>query len=274
MKFQVVLDNNTYVDEYYYGEPGVCYYIEDEGTKIMLDVGYSNVFLKNAELLGISIEDLDILTLSHGHDDHTLGLTSFFDQRENMKSSKKLMLVTHPSTFDKKFLNGEEIGCPMSSSEAAKHCRLLLTKEPFKVSKNVTFLGQIPKVTEFEKQYAIGTKMEKGKETEDFLIEDSALVFQGEEGIYIISGCSHSGICNIIEYAKKVTGDNRVCGVIGGFHLLESKSERVQATIDYLKELNISELYPCHCTSFEVKAAMHYKTPIKEVGVGLELEWK
>ena len=35
----------------------------------------------------------------------------------------------------------------------------------------------------------------------------------------------------------------------------------------------IAELYPCHCTSFSVKAEMYKSTPVKEVGVGLELEW-
>lgn len=274
MKLCVVLDNNTYVDEYYYGEPGVCYYIEDEGTKILLDVGYSDIFLKNARNLSLSFEDLDVLVLSHGHNDHTCGLSSFFEERSSLGSSKKLMLVTHPATFDKKFLDGQEIGIPITRTEAAKHCRLLLTKEPFKLSKNVTFLGEIPKVIAFEKPYSVGTKVEMGEEIEDFILEDSALVFQGKEGIYVITGCSHSGICNIIEYAKKVTGVNRVCGVIGGFHLFRSASQRVQDTIAYLTEEKISELYPCHCTSFEVKAAMHQQVPIKEVGVGLKLEWE
>ncbi|WP_206459590.1 MBL fold metallo-hydrolase [Anaerovorax sp. IOR16] len=274
MKVCVILDNNTYVDEYYYGEPGVCYYIEDEGTKIMLDVGYSDIFLKNASALGVSISNLDILVLSHGHDDHTKGLPSFFKEREASKFTKKIMLVTHPATFDKKLLHGQEIGIPITLREAAKHCRLLLMKEPFKLSKNVTFLGEIPKVVNFEEPYSIGTKVAMDEETEDFVIEDTALVFQGKEGIYIITGCSHSGICNIIEYAKKVTGVDQVCGVLGGFHLFESTSKRVQETINYLKKQNISELYPCHCTSFEVKAAMHQEIKVKEVGVGLELEWE
>ncbi len=47
-------------------------------------------------------------------------------------------------------------------------------------------------------------------------MDDTALVYKGEKGSYIITGCSHSGICNIAEYAKKVCGDNRILGIIGG----------------------------------------------------------
>ena len=94
-----------------------------------------------------------------------------------------------------------------------------------------------------------------------------------KEDIYIITGCSHSGICNIIEYAKKVTGNNNVLGIIGGFHLFDTNN-RVTKTIEYFKENNITELYPCHCTSFKVKSAINNIIPIKEVGVGLTIEWK
>lgn len=73
-----------------------------------------------------------------------------------------------------------------------------------------------------------------------------------------------------IVYAKNACEDNRVLGVIGGFHLFEV-DEQVKNTVDYLKSYNIKELYPCHCTSFAVKAEIHRVLPLKEVGVGLEI---
>ena len=73
-----------------------------------------------------------------------------------------------------------------------------------------------------------------------------------------------------MEYAKKVCNDNRIYGVIGGFHLFEC-NYRLEKTIDYLKENDIQFLYPCHCVSLKAKIEMAKKLEINEVGVGLEI---
>ena len=74
MKLKVLEDNNTFIDEYYLGEPGVSYYIEDGDDKILFDTGYSNTFLENAGKMSIDLNSVNKLVISHGHDDHTGGL--------------------------------------------------------------------------------------------------------------------------------------------------------------------------------------------------------
>ncbi|MCD7935425.1 MAG: MBL fold metallo-hydrolase [Tannerellaceae bacterium] len=101
-------------------------------------------------------------------------------------------------------------------------------------------------------------------------VDDSALVYQDDEGLFIITGCSHSGICNIIEYAKQVCQEERVLGVIGGFHLFDN-SERLQRTIAYFKKNAIGRIYPSHCVSLAAKAEMFKSLPVYEVGVGLTI---
>ncbi len=71
MRLTVLVDNNTFIDQYLLGEPAVSYYIEAENKKILFDVGYSDVFLQNAAKLGIDLTQLDMLVFSHGHLDHT-----------------------------------------------------------------------------------------------------------------------------------------------------------------------------------------------------------
>ena len=83
-----------------------------------------------------------------------------------------------------------------------------------------------------------------GEKVDDNIEEDSAIVYKGNEGLFIITGCSHSGICNIIEYAKKICNENRILGIIGGFHLFEC-NKRIEKTVEYLKENSIELLYPC-----------------------------
>ncbi|MPQ31117.1 MBL fold metallo-hydrolase [Clostridium estertheticum] len=268
MKLKVLVDNNTYIDQYYCGEPAVSYYIEDEDVRILLDVGYSDLFITNSDALGVDLQRINAIIISHGHDDHTRGLKYYFKQ--NYKN--RISIFAHPDAFKEKIVDNVKICSPILIDELKEKCNLVLSKDPIKVSKNMTFLGEIPQVNTFEKRKSIGKQNVDGIFIDDYVLDDTALVYQSEKGIYIIVGCSHSGICNIIEYAKKVCNDNRVLGIIGGFHLFEV-SEQVNKTIDYLKQNKIKELYPCHCTSFAVRAEIHKILPVKEVGVGLEIEW-
>ena len=45
MKLTVLVDNHTSIDHYYLGEPGLCYYIEDEDSRFLLDTGYSDIYI-------------------------------------------------------------------------------------------------------------------------------------------------------------------------------------------------------------------------------------
>lgn len=268
MRLKVLVDNNTTIDEYYWGEPGVCYYIEDGEEAFLFDVGYSDLLIKNAAAMNIDLSRLKTIVLSHGHDDHTRGLKSLLV----LKNTEAIQIIAHPHALNYKECDGLKISAPFTRAEMAEKCQLKLTRNPVKVTKNITFLGEIPRVMAFEKPEPIGKQQLGDDLTDDYLLDDSALVYQGEAGIFIITGCSHSGICNIIEYAKAVTGDHRICGVIGGFHLFEV-TDRVAQTIDYLANNQIAQIYPCHCTAFTVKAAIHSRIPVIEVGVGLELNW-
>ena len=110
-----------------------------------------------------------------------------------------------------------------------------------------------------------------GQRVDDFLLDDTAMAVRTGEGIFIITGCSHSGICNIVEQAKKVFHTGKIAGLIGGFHLFKT-DRRLERTIDYLSGLAASHMYPCHCVSLKAKAEMMKRMDVEEVGVGLALE--
>jgi 7,8-dihydropterin-6-yl-methyl-4-(beta-D-ribofuranosyl)aminobenzene 5'-phosphate synthase len=268
MKLKVLVDNNTYIDEYYLGEPAVSYYIEDGDTKLLLDVGYSDIFIQNAEAFGLDLGLVDKIVISHGHDDHTRGFKYFFDRFPEAE----VEVIGHPDAFKEKQFDGLNICSPMLTEELSEKCELTLAKSWIRLTDNLIFLGEIPSLNNFEKRQAIGVQLEGEAYVDDYVKDDSAIVYKTKKGIYIITGCSHSGICNIIEYAKKVTEDDRVLGVIGGFHLFEV-TDRVKKTIEYFENHKIKFLYPCHCTSFAVRAEMAKTLDVTEVGVGLEIVW-
>jgi len=267
MRFKVLVDNNTYIDEYFVGEPALSYFIEDNQSKILFDTGYSDVFLKNAEKMGIDLKQVDTIVFSHGHNDHTRG----FQYLHEYTNLSNVTVVAHPFCFQSKIFELEDIGSPFSAEKMKNICKLKLSDVPLQISENITFLGEIPNINDFEVRRTIGACNNNGMWIEDTLKEDSALVYRGEEGLFIITGCSHSGICNIVEYAKRVCNEDQIAGIIGGFHLFEVDEQLIK-TIDYLGRNQVKHLYPCHCVSFQAKARLNETIRVNEVGVGLTLE--
>lgn len=267
MRLTVLVDNNTYIDRYYVGEPALCFYLEEDGRRYLFDTGYSDIYRKNAAKLGIDLSALDGVVISHGHNDHTNGLQYFAE------IDKKPVLIAHPGFLERKRDGGLEISPPLTEEELARRFTLQLSSAPVALSDNLIFLGEIPRVNAFENRLPVGERLTTDGWQPDYVRDDSALVYRKGDAIYIITGCSHAGICNITAYAKKVTGVERMAGIIGGLHLFSGASEQAARTIEYLSRNVDGVLYPCHCTSLQAKAALMGKMQVKEVGVGLTLEW-
>ncbi len=256
MKLTVLVDNNTIIDSYYLGEPGLSFYIEDGDKKILFDTGYSDVFMLNAKKMGIDLKEINTLVLSHGHNDHTGGLVHLFSMRQAID------VYAHPDVDGDKEHMGLDISSPVILDTLPHNFSIHKSKEAVKVSEHITFLGEI------ERSVQPLRPLES-----DPLYDDTAMVYENEEGIFIITGCSHSGIANIIEQAKKITGKDNIIGVIGGFHLLNS-DELNKEVCNYCSHEKIKKIYPCHCTDLKAKIALSKVLDVNEIGVGYSLEVK
>ncbi len=279
LELSVLVDNNTLIDHYFQGEPGVSYHLRDGGTKILFDCGYSDAFIRNAENMGIHLLDLDSVVISHGHLDHTWGLYHliklYTETRMEKVSCDNPTLVAHPSAFLTRTVDGiPEIGSLISEDKLSRHFDMQLSKEPLWLTDNLVFLGEIERTNDFEAVVPIGRILRDGTEEDDYVLDDSALVYTSPKGLTIVTGCSHAGICNIIEYAKKICGDDRVVDIIGGFHLLDPSYEQLQGTYEYMKELQPGNIHTAHCTDLNSKIALSRVVDIKEVGVGLRLVYE
>ncbi len=278
MKLTILVDNNTLVDRYYLGEPALSFLVETENKKILLDTGYSDVFLKNAARMNINLLDIDELVISHGHNDHTMGLIPYIkyimEKKDEDLNVKKPILRMHPYALipkiDSKLGN---IGMMISEAELEPHFKVFKSKKPVYITEQLVFLGEIERNNDFEQVEHPRRINIDGKELDDILLDDTALVYKSDKGLIIITGCSHSGICNICSYAKKVCGDDRIIDIIGGLHLQNPPSERLNKTIQYLKDSNVKVLHACHCTDLKSKMAIGNEIPVIEVGAGMVIKF-
>ena len=270
MKLCVLADNNVYIGPYLRGEPGFSCYIEDGDTRLLLDTGFSPLFLENARALGVDLGRLDAAALSHGHNDHTCGLPALMEL-PRPREAGPLTLVGHPRLFEPRKIRERDAGCPVTREQAAQTFDLRLSRQPVRLSEHITWLGEIPRVTPFEAREPLGMRLAQGGWEEDFLPDDTGLVYEDDDGLFLIVGCAHCGVCNLAEAARKLCGNKPVKGILGGFHL-RRLDERAEQTAEYLEGLGLEMLYPCHCTCFDVKARLARSIPVTEVGVGLTLK--
>ena len=278
MDLTLLVDNNTLVDRYLTGEPGLSILIEDDDAKVLFDLGYSDLFLKNAEKLGKDLSSLDFLVLSHSHLDHTWGLDPFIrylaERTIEGLDIKHPKLVAHPEVFSSVRVGAlAEIGCLVSKEKAGRHMELALTRTPVNLSPRLVFLGEIPRENTFEGQTPIGIKQTPDGPVPDLILDDSALAYKSDRGLVIITGCSHAGICNIVSHAQQVCGEERIADIIGGFHLLNPSASQMAGTLDYFSRIKPLAVHACHCTDLNSKVALAGVTPLKETGVGLSLHF-
>ncbi len=279
MKLTVLVDNNTITDRYFLAEPGFSAFIEDGSTRVLFDLGYSGIFGTNADKMGIPVLKADYIVLSHGHLDHSWGLHSFIMRHTEAQIEGRPhsdpVIVAHPGAFHSRSAPPlKEIGSIIDETTLSRIFHLNLTTGPFWLTDNLVFLGEIKRRFEYE-GVPPGNQviLENGINRADTISDDSALVYTGREGLVIITGCSHSGICNICEQAAEVCGDERIRDIIGGLHLINPPREQMQGTADYLARKQPAALHPCHCTDLGSKIALSLALPVSEVGVGLELNY-
>lgn len=269
MKIKIIIDNDT-LDNNLITEEGFSAYIISDNKKILLDTGEYGNIVSNAKKLEINLLDLDYIVLSHGHHDHTNGLTELISlyEKNTIPQKQRPIIIAHPEILKKRYEGNQYIGSKNSQQELEKHFELNLTTKPIELTPNLTFLGEIPRKNNFEAQQAIGMIERNNHLEPDFINDDTALAYKSSKGLVIISGCSHSGICNIIDYAQKICKEEKIADIIGGLHLMDAKSSLIKKTIEELQKRNITQIHACHCTGLEGKELLNNAKDICQTNIG------
>lgn len=253
MKISILIDNTPGVN--IKAEFGLSFLIDYNGKSILFDTAQTDLFLENAKKMNLQVQNSDYIILSHGHFDHGNGL-------EYLNGGN---LICHPGCFVKRFgkTSGNYIGLKHSREYLSSKFNMITTEKPYLLFEDAYFLGEIPRITNFESQT---TSFVNEDGTPDFVMDDSALALKCPDGLVVVTGCGHSGIVNTLEHAKKVTGESRIFGIIGGFHLKEN-NRQTHETITYLKDNKVKHIYPSHCTALPVLVEFYKQFGIREVKV-------
>lgn len=251
LKITTLSENTAGVPLGIIGEHGLSFFIETEKTKVIFDAGQSMSAVHNASLLGVKLKEADAIVLSHGHYDHTGGLLKV------LETAGAKEIIAHPDVFQNKYAVREKkypIGMPFSRKMLEDAgAKLTLSKEPVQIG-DVMTTGEVERRTSFEVVDRHLYVMDGAEMKNDEVRDDQALLIKTENGLFVVLGCAHAGVVNTLEHAKKVSGEERIYGVVGGTHLAFASEIQLEETIKALKNYNIQKIGVSHCTG--MKASM------------------
>lgn len=234
MKIISLLENTT--NKNLKTEHGLSLYVEALDRKILFDFGSTDLFLQNAKKLGVDLREVDFAVLSHGHNDHGGGIKAFLD------INKHAPIYVNPNATSPHYNKaGEYIGLDL---DLIKEKRLIFVEKQENIHTGLTVFNCNNNAI-FTPIVSNGhTKEENGVRVEEDYNHEQYLLINENGNRVLLSGCSHKGITNIMEWIKPTH-------LIGGFHY--SKLPLDNALIDCAAKLNEydTEYYTCHCTGVD-----------------------
>jgi len=270
--FRPSLNENWFVHPLI-AEHGFCAAIKLQvnGTehRLLFDSGLDPLAAShNAGVLGFDLSNCELVISSHGHIDHAGGLLNIKrkineeKEKQKLKQQKeqKLPLILHKDAFKNrlvKFQDGRHIRLPAPNRADLIEAGYNLVEKQFPslwIEDRILVTGEIPRTNDFEKGFPNHYSEIDGKMENDPLIkDDQAIVLKiKDKGLVIITGCAHAGIINIIKYAKELSREDRIYGVIGGMHLTGGVFEPlIPRTIDELEQIKPRFIIPCHCSGLK-----------------------
>jgi len=227
-----------------------------EEHTVLMDVGTSGTcFLHNADILKIDLSKVESVIISHGHFDHFWALQKVIDRLR-----KGIPVILHPEAFLQRRISIPALGVqrkmPSLDENSLKDAGVELKKvreDSTLASRLILALGEVERETTFEKGFPGAKAKVDGRWVADPFLDDRGVVIKvKDKGLVIIGGCSHAGIINTIKHAQKVTREQKVHAVLGGFHLTGPMFEPIIGpTIDEMKKIDPAFVIPMHCTGWK-----------------------
>ncbi len=226
-------------------EAGLGMYVEALGKKILFDTGASGDFVTNAQQMGVDLEAVDLVVISHGHDDHGGGVKRFMD----INHTAPIYINEHAF---RSFFTGDKRDISLAA-DLKENPRVILTGDRTELGEGMELFTCNGLERKHKMSHFGLTTMSKGEYIpDDFRHEQYLLITEGEKRV-LFSGCSHKGILNIVDWVK--------CDVLlGGFHFmrlaLEGEDREYLENAAKMLMTYPTTYYTCHCTGLKQYAVL------------------
>lgn len=262
VKATVLCENSVYGMGDAVAEHGWSVWLETPAGPFLFDTGRGHGLLNNARVFDIPLGDARGILISHHHTDHTGGLLDTLGAMRRASGRENVPVYAHPDLFKDSFSDDDgKLGfAGLAHTRRALEmagAEFRLATDWREVAPRLSMTGEVPRRTTYEfgdqnlKHYD-----EAGEIVVDPIRDDQTIVVDTPDGLFVVLGCSHAGLINILTYIVEQTGKERFHTIMGGTHLGPVGEEQVTRTIEALHAFDIGRIGASHCTGPVVAARM------------------
>jgi 7,8-dihydropterin-6-yl-methyl-4-(beta-D-ribofuranosyl)aminobenzene 5'-phosphate synthase len=273
VRVTVLVDNRS-ADGGLAHEHGLSLWVEAGESRVLVDTGETEAFLRNAQALGVDLAATDAIVLSHGHYDHSGGLPAA------LQAAPQARLFLHAAALQPRFSRRrrgrpESIGMPAASRAAVLEAaeRVHWTDGPTEVAPGVWCTGPVPR-DEPREPGDLNFFFDASCTMPDPVPDDQSFWIDTPDGLWVLLGCAHSGVIATLEHIDRLTGGRPLARLIGGTHLVAADAARISLVAADIQRRSPLVLAPCHCTGRIAHARLKrtMRGAVVPVGSGVVIE--